>query len=225
MASLDAPTLAGPGRGAASTDAESAPVRRCAATRERGERTGMIRFVVDPEGRIVPDIAGRMPGRGIWVGAERDLVERARLKGGFARQARQKVEVDADIADRVEALLARRCLDLLGLGRRAGEVVAGFDRVEETLRSGRDGIIVTASDAAEGGWQKLLRLRRGRPNLAPFDRFELGRQLGRDEIVHVFWDAGRLAERFLAEVGRLRGFREFAFEPGDNAGRTSEGKS
>jgi len=99
----------------------------------------MIRFVVGPEGDVVPDLARRLPGRGLWVKAERSAVERAVAKNLFARAARASVKPAADLAERVEWLLLERALADLGRARRAGRAVAGFVKVEQMVGRGRRG--------------------------------------------------------------------------------------
>ena len=103
------------------------PERRCIVTGEVQPRQGLIRFVVGPEDRIFPDVTGKLPGRGIWVAADRAAVDKAARKGLFSRAARRAVTVPPDLADEVEAMVARRVVDLVSLARKAGEAVAGFE--------------------------------------------------------------------------------------------------
>ncbi len=93
---------------------------------------------------------GRLPGRGLWLTPRRDIVDSAVAKRLFARAARRPVVVPAGLADRVEALLARRCVDLIGLARRAGQAVAGFAKVEAALDKGEAAVLVEAADGAAG---------------------------------------------------------------------------
>src|SRR5690606_24715093 len=103
----------------------SEPERRCIVTRDSGSKSGLIRFVVGPDNEIVPDLAERLPGRGIWVSAEAGVLQQAATKGHFNRAARQQVQVPPDLVARVERLLAQRLVDLVALARRAGEALAG----------------------------------------------------------------------------------------------------
>lgn len=167
----------------------------------------MLRFVVGPDNRIVPDVGRELPGRGLWIGADRNAVARAVKKNLFARAAKTAVTVETDLADQVERLLARRCLDLLGLARRAGQVATGFEAVREALGAGRVKILMTAGDAAAGGAAKL---RPGAGAALVVDLFtvgELSLALGRENVVHAAVNRGPLADRFAAEVIRLAGFR------------------
>jgi len=186
--------------------------RRCFLTGEVQPRQGLVRFVVDPSGTVVPDVAGTLPGRGLWLTASRDIVERACRKGQFARAQRGPAAVPEDLADRVERLLARRCIELIGLARRAGQLTAGFDQVAETLRAGRAGLLIEAADAAAGGAGKLRALGTGLPVVAILTADELGQALGRDRAVHLAVAPGRLAARLIEEAARLAGFRTAAAE-------------
>jgi ribosomal protein L7Ae-like RNA K-turn-binding protein len=134
-------------------------------------------------------------------------VAAAVTRRSFARAARAPVVAPEDLPDRVEQLLARRCVDLLGLARRAGAAVGGFEKVREALRAGPVGLLVTASDAGEDGRAKLRGLARGAPVLEGLTAAELGAAFGRDAFVHVAIAPGRLARQLAAEGARLAGFR------------------
>lgn len=183
------------------------PSRRCVATRQSLPRERLVRFVVGPDGVVIPDVAGRLPGRGVWLTAERGAISLAVAKGLFAKAARCRVQAAPDLPDQVESMLARRALDLIGLARRAGQLVAGFDQVADWLRQGKAAALIEASDGAPDGRRKLRALARGLPVVDALDRRELGAAIGRDEAVHLAMAPGGLARRLLAEVARLRGFR------------------
>lgn len=187
-------------------DTHAGPLRRCVVTRRVLPKDRLIRFVVDGGGEVVPDLEGRLPGRGLWLQARRDIVETACAKGGFARAARVQVKVPDALAERIEMLLRRRCLDLLGLARRAGQAAAGFEQVRAWLREGRAAVLIAASDGAEDGRSKLAALGRDLPRVELFTAAELGAALGRERAVHVTLARGSLARRFVAEAQRLAGF-------------------
>ncbi|MBT3361985.1 MAG: RNA-binding protein [Rhodospirillales bacterium] len=181
--------------------------RTCIVTGVQKPKDQLLRFVVGPDGDLVPDLDERLPGRGLWLSGERDMVNTACGKGLFARAARQKVGLPEDLAGRVDSLIVRRCLDLIGLARRAGEVVAGFEKTKARLREGRGGVLLEASDGAADGRGKIRALA---PDLAVVDLFsaeDLGRALGRDNAVHGVIDRGRLADRLMRESDRLMAFR------------------
>ena len=190
----------------------SSPFRRCVVTRERLPRERMIRFVVGPDRLLVPDLAATLPGRGMWLSASRDVLETAANKGGlarmFARAARGPVTVPPDLPALLEAALVRRIGEALGLARRAGQAVAGFEKAREWLRCGRARLVLQAADgsAAEharflsGCGQTILVFR-------PLPAAILGRMFGRDQVVHVAVAPGRLAEHLRIEANRLAGLR------------------
>ena len=192
----------------------SPTLRRCIVTRQALEKPAMIRFVVDPEGRVAPDLKERLPGRGLWVTAERAVLEQAVAKNAFAKAARQSVRVDRDLAGRVAALARREVAELLGLARKSGQLVAGFEKVEAALRSGKVRVLVAASDGAEDGRGKLARLAgSGVEICAPLTAAELAQALGREHAVHAAIKAGGIAEKTIIASRRLA-----ALEQGPESG-------
>ena len=184
-----------------------AAVRRCLVTGAVRPKAEMLRFVAGPTGVVVPDILERLPGRGLWLTARRDIVAAASSKGLFAKAARAPLAAPADLADQVEALLARRCCDLLGLARRAGQATAGFEKVRAWIQSGKAGVLLEASDGAEDGRRKLLALGRGIPVISVLRGDELAAGLGRETAVHAAMRGGKLAEALRRDAARLEGFR------------------
>jgi predicted RNA-binding protein YlxR (DUF448 family) len=205
------PEELGPPNLAPEADDESGPLRRCVATGERLAPERMVRFVVGPGDLVVPDIAAKLPGRGMWVKAEPEALRRAVAKHLFARAARRAVTVEPDLPATVERLLARQCLDLLGLAKRAGTAVAGFDKVEALLRHGGIGVLIAASDGAADGRGKLRRLAPDAPLVSQFPAAVLAGTLGRDGVVvHAAIARGKLAHRFVAAADRLASLRGLA---------------
>lgn len=190
------------------------PLRRCLVSGEVRARRELVRFVVGPEGRVVPDVAERLPGRGLWLTARRDIVSTAVTKRLFARAARAPVLAEDTLADRVEALLAQRCCDLLGLARRAGRAVMGFTKVHAALAGGKAAVLVAAADGAADGRGKLSALACGLPLVDRLTAAELGSAFGREHVVHAVLMPGRIAEAFLADGARLAGFRAGAAASG-----------
>jgi predicted RNA-binding protein YlxR (DUF448 family)/ribosomal protein L7Ae-like RNA K-turn-binding protein len=191
---------------------ETGPLRRCIVTRERLPKERMIRFVVGPGRVLVPDLNATLPGRGIWLSASGDVLETARAQGGlgraFARAARGPVTVPPDLPAVLEAALIRRIGELLGLARRAGQAVAGFDKAREFMRTGRARLVLQASDGSAGERARFLSgVGDSVVVLAPVSAAVLGRVFGRDHVVHVAIAVGRLGERLAVEAGRLSGLR------------------
>lgn len=183
------------------------PQRRCIATGAIGDRSRLLRFVVRPDGELVPDVASNLPGRGLWLTPRRDIVEHAVATRRFARAARRPVSVSPGLADRVEALLAQRCCEAIGLARRAGLAAAGFEKACEAVRKGRAALVLSALDGAEGGRGKIRAHGRGLPLVMVLTAAEMGAVFGRDRVVHVALGRGRLTSRLVADAAKLAGFR------------------
>jgi predicted RNA-binding protein YlxR (DUF448 family) len=187
--------------------------RRCIVTGEVLPEEKLVRFVADPEGHVVPDVAADLPGRGMWVSATRDAVTTAVAKNLFARSAKAALKVPADLPDRVEHLLAARMRGDLGLARRAGQAVLGFDNVMRELDAPRPpAALIEASDGAADGRRKLAGAVRARglktQLIETLDSTELSLALGRENVIHAALKPGRLAERLTFDAGRLGGFRQ-----------------
>ena len=170
----------------------------------------MIRFVVSPAGEVVPDVAGRLPGRGFWLRAVpatmKDVPALVRL---FGRAARRPVQVPGDLAERLERLLAGRCLERIGLARRAGRALAGADKVAEALArgQGRGGVLLEAADAGADGSNKLAPRAEGARVIRAFTADELGAVFGRVRTVHALVVAGGHADALRSDAARLEGLR------------------
>jgi predicted RNA-binding protein YlxR (DUF448 family) len=186
---------------------ETGPWRRCLVTGELRERGAMLRFVIGPDGELVPDLAARLPGRGWWLSPRRDIVEQAVRKRVFARAARRAVRVADGLADRIETLLAGRLIDGLGLARRAGLAVAGFERVCEAIGNGKAAVLVAALDGAEGSRRKLAGRGRGLPLVRVLTAAEIGAAFGRAHVVNAALGRGPLSRRLVADAEKLAGFR------------------
>lgn len=180
-------------------------LRTCILTGETLSKDRLIRFAVDPDGNVVPDVQGKLPGRGLWMRAEGDMIRAACAKGAFSRAARRNVVAPANLADQAEVMLRRRCLDLIGLAKRAGELVGGFEKVRAHLRNGDAGILLAASDGGDDGRAKVRALAPRAPLVDLFDGAQLGAAVGRDRLVHAVVDQGKLAERLSMECARLAG--------------------
>jgi len=137
----------------------------------------------------------------------RDILGRAIAKRAFARAARRPVTVPEGLADRIEVLLARRCCDALGLARRAGLAVAGFERASEAVRRGDAALLLLAADGAAAGRNRLAAPARRIASAAVLDAAELGGAFARDRAVFVAVGAGPLCSRLLLDLRRLAGFR------------------
>ncbi|MDA5194618.1 DUF448 domain-containing protein [Govanella unica] len=195
------------------------PERRCLVTGDSGPTGGLVRFAIDPAGRVVPDLAGRLPGRGYWLGASRATVDLAVKKRLFTKAAGRagkfgagkelsadQIVADPALGQQVTDLLTKSCLHLLGLARRVGLVELGFEKVRESLVANPAMVLITAADGALDGRGKLIRP--GRRVVALFTREELSLALGRENVVHAALRPEGLGAKFLVELDRLSGFRD-----------------
>ncbi len=189
--------------------------RRCIVSGEVGPREALIRFVIGPDDLVVPDLAERLPGRGLWVTASREAVETAVRKGLFAKAARTKAMASEGLADEVEALLAKRAAAALGLARKAGELVTGFEKVMAEISAGRLAILIEARDGSEDGMRKLAGALKSRyaalhkapaPILRPLWGDEMGLALGRANVVHAALTTGSMERKVFGDLARLESF-------------------
>ncbi len=193
--------------------------RQCAVTREVRPVGSLMRFVLDPDGQVVPDLKRVLPGRGVWVTATAETVAAAEKNGKkvFGRGFKGEALVEPGLPERVDALLERSALQALSLTRKAGELVTGYAIVEAALR--RDTVIglIHASDAAGDGVRKLAALAAANEELANgcqivrlFDSTQLDLALGRSNVIHAALLAGHASENFLARVRDMERFRGYS---------------
>jgi predicted RNA-binding protein YlxR (DUF448 family) len=202
------------------------PERRCIVTRATRPKTGLIRFVAGPDDAVVPDLAERLPGRGLWVSADAKALREAAARGYFARAAKRQLKVPPDLVARVEALMAERLLELIALARKAGQAVAGLEKTKAALASGEAVLLVQAAD---GSVREKAQLRppEGENTLVScLFAHELGLAFARDRVIHAAVLAGGLGQRIRDEGLRLSGIRDVtAGRPsGDGAGHGSAGE-
>jgi predicted RNA-binding protein YlxR (DUF448 family) len=167
----------------------------------------MIRFVLGPDGEAVPDLAEKLPGRGMWVTAERDALERAVARKLFSRSAKQPVAVPDGLVDAVEAALSRRVTDLLSLARKAGQAVSGYEKVKGMVDDGRARVLLQASDGSERGKTKINLPPEEGPTIGCLSAGELGLSFGRDRVIHAALGGGGLTARIVEDASRLAGLR------------------
>ncbi|GAA6188541.1 RNA-binding protein [Litorivita sp. NS0012-18] len=194
------------GRAGAEKSRDDGPERKCIATGEVHPTSDLIRFVVGPDGQIVADVMGKLPGRGIWVRATREALDLAVQKGLFARAAKQTVQVPDDLVAKIEAQLARRIIDLVSLARKGGHAVSGYEKVKDWLYKDDAKVLLQASDGSERGKSKLSTPEGGK-FIGWLTADELGQAFGRETTIHAALAAGGLAQRVVEEAARLKGLR------------------
>jgi uncharacterized protein len=189
-------------------------VRACALTRARRPKEELLRFVLGPDGAIVPDLKEKLPGRGVWLTARHDVVAEAAKRNVFARALKAEVKVQAGLAEEVGKLLTGAALGAFALANKAGEVVFGNAKVEEALAKGKVLALVHAREAAEDGCRKLDGKARAAsggaeiPALRVFGADELGLASGRTNVIHAALIQGGAARKFLAAAARVTRYRE-----------------
>ena len=197
------------------------PERRCILTQAPGPRASLIRLVVGPPNQVAPDFAGRLPGRGAWIVADRSVLETAlakgKLKGALARAFKSNsLRLPEDLAGQIAAGLERRALDRLGLENRAGHLIWGHERIGEALLKGRIRLLIHAADAKPDGMGKLEARRRGAsPDtvslVLPVGRDQLSLALGRENVVHAAISDAASAARVIEAVERWTAFNVTSF--------------
>jgi predicted RNA-binding protein YlxR (DUF448 family) len=212
---------AGPRKGGAVTE------RMCAATRLVKPIDEMIRFVVAPDGAVVPDVKQNLPGRGIWVTATGDALRQAIKRKAFGAGFKRDVQVDAGLVALTDRLLESAVLDALAMCGKASLVVSGFAKVEAALSRGRIVTLLHAADAAPDGVRKLdAAMQRSREGTSParivddLSSEQLDLALARPNVVHAALLPGSASNTFLARHARLMRFRAGA-SPGEDDRRGS----
>lgn len=175
--------------------------RTCIVTRKTRDRAELIRFVAAPDGTVAPDIKAVLPGRGCWVTADAETVAMAVKRKAFARALKADVTAAPDLPELVDRLLSKSALGALGLLRKAGALVTGSAKVEETVRRGQAAFVLHAADGAADGIRKISQARRatealGGPSTAAFAIFtssEMSLALGGENVIHAAAIAGPAA--------------------------------
>lgn len=199
--------------------------RTCIVTRTKGEPETMIRFVVGPDARVVPDLRHKLPGRGVWVVARADKVAEAVKRKAFARGFKAEVVVSAALAAEIEELLTKNCLQALALANKAGQVVTGFAKVQAAIEKGAIAGLIEAQDAGADGGRKLgqaLHRRFGpaaaKPRVKLFTSLQLSLALGLANVIHAALVEGAAAHAFLSQCRKLDLYRSGPSSAGDATG-------
>jgi uncharacterized protein len=192
----------------------------CAVTRQALDPENLIRFALSPDGVIVPDLDRRLPGRGVWVGCERGLIEKAVSTHAFSKSLKMKAEAPVDLAERVDDLIVKRVAGMLSLANKAGNVIAGFEKIYAALEKKPVRAVLHGSDAALDGRSKIdrkykaIQASRG-ARAAIVDVLTIAQMslaIGRGSVVHAALTPGGLSDRFLEEAERLLRYRSSVIE-------------
>ncbi|MBM3595128.1 MAG: DUF448 domain-containing protein [Alphaproteobacteria bacterium] len=213
-------------------DSDGGPERKCILSGDKAPREALLRLAIAPDGTVLPDVHARAPGRGAWIGVSRADLERAladgKLKSAIARAFRGvPLSIPANLPYLVETSLLRAVTERLGLEMRAGNLLAGSDRIAEQARAGRVHWLGHASDAGEDGCRKLEQAWRVgseaegsglQGERLALDRATLSVALGRNNVVHMALTQAAAAERVSSLIARLQRFQGQAKADADTSG-------
>jgi len=195
------------GGGSNSTDLSDGPDRKCLATGEVQPKHGLVRFVIGPDGQVVADIMGKLPGRGVYVTAEREALEVAVKKKLFSRGFKTQVTLPDGLVDEVERQILRRLIELLSLARKSGAAVGGYEKVKDWLSKEEAQVLIQAVDGSGRGKSKLSTPHMGN-YIGCLTADELGMAFGRQTVIHAALASGGLSKRVVEEAQRLQGMRK-----------------
>lgn len=195
--------------------ADEGPLRTCVVTRRQGPVEELIRFVAGPDGTIVPDLACKLPGRGVWVSLQKSVVATAVKTRAFNRSLKRELKADPDLPALVDCLLTVRALAALSLTNKAGLALTGFSKIDTNINEGSVWILLHGQGAGDDGVEKLDRRFKamsrdvGRPPhiVTTFTIEQMSLALGRSNVVHAALKMGGAAEQFLVQAERLVKYR------------------
>jgi len=195
----------------------SATMRMCAVTRAVRPIDELIRFVVAPQGEVIPDLKRKLPGRGLWISASHQAVAEAVRRHQFSKGFKRDVRVAPTLVADTEALLVRSAVEALAMAAKAGQVVSGFGKVEDALKQRQAGALIHASDGAADGIRKLDAIVRQNAGIGDESREfpvvtaltseQLDLALGRSNVIHAALLAGPASKTFLTRSHILVRYR------------------
>jgi predicted RNA-binding protein YlxR (DUF448 family) len=195
----------------------SATMRMCAVTREVRPIDELIRFVVSPQGEVIPDLKRKLPGRGLWVSASHRAVAEAVRRNQFSKGFKRDLRVAPTLVADTEALLVRSLIEALAMAAKAGQVVSGFSKVQGALEQRQAEALIHASDGAADGIRKLDAIVRQNagicdespefPVVTALTSEQLDLALGRSNVIHAALLAGPASKTFLSRSHVLVRYR------------------
>jgi len=187
--------------------ADDVGTKTCFVTKEVCPRAEMLRFVISPDKAVVFDVAEKLPGHGMWLRADASLLEQAMDKHIFYKAAHGTVKIPTDLDKQVESSLSRQCRNLLGLCRKAGLLIFGYEAVKKAVAQRETIAVFEAVDASERGQSKVLRPDDSFPIYSVLNRSELGQVAGLDEVVHVALLPGKLSDETMGIAHKIALFK------------------
>lgn len=186
-------------------------IRRCAVSGQDVSPADAIRFVRAPNGEILTDPNAKLPGRGCWIKAERIILEQGIRKNVFSRAYKTEVALQGDFLDRVEHVMAQMCLARLGLMRKSGQLLIGYDTILLGALKTPPHLLILAKDGSPRQQSKLLaRLRQlgAHPQCCTgFSSQELAVALGRQVVIQVACAGQKMSDSWIGDYLRWDGVR------------------
>ncbi|WP_336278805.1 RNA-binding protein [Bartonella sp. CB175] len=190
--------------------------RTCIVTKKNASAKMLIRFVIDPNNQIVPDLKSNLPGRGVWVSAQHSIIEEAIKRQSFRKSFKTDVEVASDLAHIVDALLLKAALGSLSMMRKAGAIVTGATKVDAAIRSGQVALVLHAKGATEDGKRKISQaihaiqqqIGQNIKTISLFTSDEMKAVFGANPVIHAALLNTRASEGFLKAIQKLIAYRD-----------------
>ncbi|MBL4756984.1 MAG: RNA-binding protein [Rhizobiales bacterium] len=207
-----------------SVAATASMTRKCIVTGESKDCAELIRFAIGPEGEIAPDLFRKLGGRGVWVTATREDIERACAKKAFNRAFSTNVVLPDDLPGLIDVLLQKSMLESLGMARKAGQIITGQGRLDGAIRSGGIALVLHASDGAKDGMRKTgaalhaMGLRDEVPVIDIFTSAQMSLVLGLSNVVHAGMPSGGLSSAILEKYRRLLRYRATSPDTNNSTG-------
>ena len=180
--------------------------RKCIASGEIKDKSSLLRFVVTPDNMIVADVLEKLPGKGIWLGCSKELLEKTLRGGLFAHVTKKPITVPETLLDDVEQILTNRVISLISLARKSGRAVAGYEKVKDWLSKDLATVLVQSQDGSKRGKSKLS-TPRGGTFIDCLKTSELGLAFGRQTVIHCALASGGITQRVVHDALRLKGLR------------------
>jgi hypothetical protein len=182
---------------------KSPSMRRCAVTKESLPKNEMIRFVATPENKIIADLKEDLPSRGVWIKRGKSYVEKALEKNIFSKALKKKVNAEKSLANQLESLIKVKILNLLGLAKKAGFVIVGFEKVCSCLQKNESGLLLFAKDGAENSRSKIEKMAKQTEIFDIFTSEEISEALGRVNCVNVFVKESKMRNNLQKHLQKL----------------------
>lgn len=192
--------------------------RTCIVTRAEKSPDEMIRFVVGPDNQVFPDLQRKLPGRGVWVTAKRELLEKAISKKLFAKGFKDKVIAADTLPQLVEDIMRQMSLQALAMTKKAGLVATGQAKAEAMIREGAALALLQASDAGTDGVKKLAAALKAQKVyeedetllIDEFSSEELDKTLNGTNTMYVALLEGGASKKLVEIISRLMNYKATA---------------